>query len=298
MNTKEFVEFSNLFTKVFVYEDSIEIKSLGRTQNIHFSKIVSTSITGFGRNLEINTGSIIKIKFGLSNKEEIKRISDYLNGVIKFDDLKEIRNTVNNDHKKNHIDLFSRTLGNILGVIFIISSFSFFDDSFIVASMIFLTGVLITSFGYKFLKSKLKFNLSKNQRIFIALILLSVGSSTLSLKTFDNFEPSGDTKIVEEKIHIGDEGYLKLGTTTDPDQVICLGSTKEEHEQISKALIAKDYIGILEIPGAFCVGNGTKIQVIDTDYMLRRVRIIETHRDVDQDKLLMSGWVTSDFVSE
>jgi len=95
---------------------------------------------------------------------------------------------------------------------------------------------------------------------------------------------------------IGDNAYLRLPNITDPEQVICLGSTKEDYDQITKALLAKDYIGILEIPGAFCVSNGTKVQVIDSDVFIRKVRIMEGVRDVDKDKVFLSGWTAGEWV--
>ena len=95
---------------------------------------------------------------------------------------------------------------------------------------------------------------------------------------------------------IGEEGYLRLPGITDPEQVICLGETEEDYDQINKALIAKDFIGLMEIPGAFCVSNGTKVLVIDSAVFKRRVRILEDVREVDSDKILMSGWTASDWV--
>jgi len=95
---------------------------------------------------------------------------------------------------------------------------------------------------------------------------------------------------------IGDTAFLRLPGVTGPTPVVCLGSTKEDFTQITKSMLAKDYIGLLEIPGAFCVSNGTKVQVIDSAFTVRRVRILEGVREVDDDKVFMSGWTAMEWV--
>lgn len=99
-------------------------------------------------------------------------------------------------------------------------------------------------------------------------------------------------------VQIGDTAFLRLPGVTGPTPVVCLGSTKEDFEEITKSMLAKDYIGLLEIPGAFCVSNGTKVQVIDSAFAVRRVRILEGVRKVDDDKVFMSGWTAMEWVSK
>lgn len=97
-------------------------------------------------------------------------------------------------------------------------------------------------------------------------------------------------------VNPGEDGYLKLKATTDPDQIICLGDTKESYQEVSKSIMSKDYQGLLENRGAFCVGNGTMVRVIDFSSGLREVRIISTIRDIDKDKVGRRGWTATEFV--
>lgn len=140
----------------------------------------------------------------------------------------------------------------------------------------------------------------KQVRIGCAIIFLIFFISLVASCSSTNKNPqtSQNATNQEEKVKLGEEGYLRVANTSDPDKVVMLGESKEDWEKISKALLAGDYVGILEIPGAFGVGNGTKIQVVDTAVGLRKVRITETYRDIDKDKLLKSGWVAMEFVSK
>jgi len=97
-------------------------------------------------------------------------------------------------------------------------------------------------------------------------------------------------------MQVGDDGFLRIPDVSDPKQVICLGATKDEAGQITSALLIKDYIGILELPGAFCVGNGSKIKLLEKDFPYRRVRIIEGINEVDTDKFGLSGWLPLEWV--
>jgi hypothetical protein len=74
--------------------------------------------------------------------------------------------------------------------------------------------------------------------------------------------------------------------------------TKADESKITKALIAGDFSGILEIPGAFCVGNGSKVKLIEKDFPLRRVRIIQGVNQVDSDKVGLSGWLPYEWVTK
>lgn len=89
---------------------------------------------------------------------------------------------------------------------------------------------------------------------------------------------------------------MRLPDINDPEQVICLGPTKESYDQITKAIMSGDTIGLLEIPGAFCVSNGSKAKLIDQAFAVRRVRIEEGVRPVDSDKIGLSGWVAKEFI--
>ncbi len=99
-----------------------------------------------------------------------------------------------------------------------------------------------------------------------------------------------------ESMKVGDQGYLRIPGYDGTDQNICLGKTKDDAEAIGKALAAKDFLGLLEIPGAFCVGNGSKVQLIDKSFPYRRVRILAGVNDVDKDKVGLSGYLPAEWV--
>jgi len=99
-----------------------------------------------------------------------------------------------------------------------------------------------------------------------------------------------------DNMKVGQEGFLRLPGVTDSTQIICLGSTQDEAGQIGKSLLAKDVLGIVEIPGAFCVGNGTKALLIDKSFPWRKVRITKGVNKVDSDKVGLSGWLPMEWV--
>lgn len=134
----------------------------------------------------------------------------------------------------------------------------------------------------------------KRKRYVILIgFLLIVGIGSLG-----NKNTSTTQTIPTDKISVGDNGFLRLPSNPDPEQIICLGATKEDYEQINKAFYAKDYLGLLEIPGAFCVHNGAKILVVDRTTFSRRVRIMEVAKEVDKDKVGLAGWVQMEFVAK
>jgi hypothetical protein len=106
--------------------------------------------------------------------------------------------------------------------------------------------------------------------------------------------PTGPQAVSE----LGQQAYLRLPSTEDSKQVICLAPDKETHSALQTALMAKDSIGILELTnkGVFCIGNGSKVQVIDRSSGLRRVRIISGVNEVDANKVGRSGWVAMEWV--
>ena len=129
--------------------------------------------------------------------------------------------------------------------------------------------------------------------VFILVVL--IGFMKIDLSS-DNI-PSTSTST-DNTVNVGDPAVLRLPSTTDPTQIICLGSTREDFSEITKAFLAKDYAGLLEIPGAFCVSNGTKVQVIDSAYGVRKVRIFETvraHFRLSRMKVLYSSKVRLSF---
>ena len=126
--------------------------------------------------------------------------------------------------------------------------------------------------------------------LYFIIFIFIVGSSGSN-----NSNPS-PTQTSPSGSSISESGFLRLPNNNDPEQVICLGPTKESYNQIGKALLANDMIGLLEIPGAFCVSNGSRVKLIESSFALRRVRIETGVRPVDSDKVGMSGWVAKEFV--
>lgn len=117
------------------------------------------------------------------------------------------------------------------------------------------------------------------------------GSSTTT-QSVEKSSPFGNYQNVE----VGDNAYLWIEHDPETRGLVCLGRTKDDYDKIGKAFIAKDFIGLLEIPGAFCVGSGSRVQLIEKDFPLRRVRILKGAGEVDSDKVGISGWTAMEFV--
>ncbi len=134
----------------------------------------------------------------------------------------------------------------------------------------------------------------------VANKFIAIGAALITLLFMIGVSSNDSSPSVSAPVpsspQIGETAYLRLPGISDPTQVICLGTTKEEFDQIGKALSANDFAGIMEIPGAFCLSNGTQVKVIDSDVGLRRVRIIKGIRKVDADKVLLSGWTAKEWV--
>ena len=60
--------------------------------------------------------------------------------------------------------------------------------------------------------------------------------------------------------------------------------------------MAKDIGGIMDMPDVFCVSNGTQVQVTDSASSMKRVEITKGVREVDDDKIYLSGWVPEEWV--
>jgi len=99
-----------------------------------------------------------------------------------------------------------------------------------------------------------------------------------------------------QKLSIGEEGIINFREDKNDcsgEDIIILGITKEAQGKISKALLAKDYIGLedLLLSGeAFEVNICTKAKVIDTAFGLRQVRILEG------DNFGKSGWLPYEWI--
>ncbi|KKQ26941.1 MAG: hypothetical protein US42_C0018G0015 [Candidatus Magasanikbacteria bacterium GW2011_GWC2_37_14] len=142
--------------------------------------------------------------------------------------------------------------------------------------------------------------------IILIIILYAIGSQSLSdtnkARQAAKLNNDGSTTSTsaevqnDNNLQVGQDSYLRLPNISDPGQKICLGTTTDDADKITKAMLANDFLGLLEIPGAFCVSNGTKVKLIEKDFPLRRVRIVEGVNKIDSDKVGLSGWVPLEFV--
>jgi hypothetical protein len=99
-----------------------------------------------------------------------------------------------------------------------------------------------------------------------------------------------------QSLVVGDDGFVRIPGVVDSSQNICLGRTTKDADSISQALVSQDYAGLLQIPGAFCVGNGSKVKLIEKDFPYRKVRILAGVKPVDGDKVGMAGYVPAEWV--
>jgi len=147
-------------------------------------------------------------------------------------------------------------------------------------------------------KGKIRKPMSKLMQIFIVMIFTGIVISMViaDSKPDDTSSVANSTPI--DNMVVGDNGYIKLPNDPDTTQKICLGKTIDDAKQISKALSAKDYLGLLEIPGAFCVSNGTHALLIEKSFPWRKARITGTITKIDEDKFGMSGWLPMEWVTK
>lgn len=134
--------------------------------------------------------------------------------------------------------------------------------------------------------------------LFIFLMIILSGASDLQQAAEQAVvaNSGSDNTTDTSEMQVGDSGFIRLPDNSDVSQKICLGESKDDANQITKALIAKDYLGLIQIPGAFCVSNGTPILLIEKDFPLRKVRITGTIDEIDSDKFGMAGWLPLEWV--
>jgi hypothetical protein len=146
---------------------------------------------------------------------------------------------------------------------------------------------------------KPKKELSKKEKIiagfavvFLIIFLITIGGGN---KKSTPISPTPSK--TETSLHIGDEGFLKVGN--DPNQVIYLATDDKAFDDLTKVLLSKDEYGLLELAmqgKVFGVTNGTKVKVIDRAFARRKVRIIQGAKPIDADKVGLSGWVPIEWV--
>jgi len=120
-------------------------------------------------------------------------------------------------------------------------------------------------------------------------------------------ENSGNTNTVvipitfqntntQEKKSVGDNAILDAGENVDP---IFLAVDKDSFDQLSKALLANDTLGVIELADKgkiFGASRGVKVIVTDRETFIREVRILEGVKEVDNDKVGLKGWVPMEWV--
>ena len=137
--------------------------------------------------------------------------------------------------------------------------------------------------------------------LIIVLVLGGLASTPNSPSTTATTATASDTQSAptpKEARTLGQDAYLRLPNNSDPKQVLCLAPTKDVYDEYTKALMAQDYQGILDLSaqGLFCVHNGSEVKVIDTSVVLTRVRVVKGASDVDSDKVGQAGWSASEWV--
>jgi len=154
-----------------------------------------------------------------------------------------------------------------------------------------------TKIAGRFKNKKLK-RASIGCLVFAVLIFVIIFIAAISDKSNSGEKANSSTSAQQKanNMKVGDEGYLRLPDATSTEQLICLGETKEAYNQISRSIAAGDYMGIVQTTGAFCVGNGTKVLLIEKSFPLRKVRIIQGSRDIDSDKAGIAGYLPLEWV--
>lgn len=128
------------------------------------------------------------------------------------------------------------------------------------------------------------------------IILVLVGLA--SIPDSPNPTPASEQSRPKEARTLGQDAYLRLPSNDDPTQLVCLAPTQAVYDEYNKALMAKDYQGILDLQnrGLFCVHNGSEVKVIDTGVGYTKARVVKGVADVDSDKVGQAGWSASEWV--
>lgn len=147
-------------------------------------------------------------------------------------------------------------------------------------------------------RGKISKPMSNLMYVFIVMIFTGIVISMVIADSKPNNTSSVANSTPTDNMIVGDSGYIKLPNDPDTTQKICLGETIDDAKQISKALSAKDYLGLLQIPGAFCVSNGTQALLIEKSFPWRKARITGTISKIDEDKFGMSGWLPMEWVTK
>jgi len=91
----------------------------------------------------------------------------------------------NMENEKNKTLTVSKVFAWIFGVLFLLGGFGNITNNFLAGILFILASAVILPPLYDLVRKKMKLNLSKGLRIFIALILLAVAGSSVGNKTFN-----------------------------------------------------------------------------------------------------------------
>jgi cell division protein FtsX len=145
---------------------------------------------------------------------------------------------------------------------------------------------------------------------FIILVLAIIGMASMSgsknssnsssqqsttIQNTNTREEATQNQNTSQWLSIGEEGILKTGDV-DP---IFLATDEESFDLLSKALLANDTAGVIELAGqnkVFGVSSGSKVKVVDQKTFIRKVRVLEGVKSVDSDKVGQAGWVPVEWV--
>lgn len=205
---------------------------------------------------------------------------------------------MNNQNQSSEVKMkkhrFISMLSTILGIIFLIIGLVVFPKNAISAICLILASFILISPIWKLIQQNIKVHLKRSVKVLIVLVFFSIAISVNTNNQTENL-----SKTTHSGVEIGQNAYLRFPeVSTQESQLICLSGTKEGYAQVMKSIRAKDAVGLLEIPGAFCVQTGVKVLVIDKSVTMTRVKILEAYQDIDKDKVGISGWLPYEWVSK
>ncbi len=195
---KEFIKFQNLFTRVFIYENTIEIKKLFKTDSINKDKIKSVSVSGFGTRLRIDVGAKENLQIDISDKQKIKDLTDHINGSISFNELQSKYKELSVEKSFFDGPFFSSISANIFGGLFLLSSLFIIFSSIIAGILFLLAGLIVFPKTFEFIKAKTKTKFSKKSRVLVALLLLIISGAFIDSKTSSVDVPTVTPTVVKK----------------------------------------------------------------------------------------------------
>lgn len=122
--------------------------------------------------------------------------------------------------------------------------------------------------------------------LFVVVLFLLSGIEIINDKIINDNIDINST----DNLNIGSGVYIKVGLPT-----VYVGTTKEAHEKITKAVLAKDAVGVAQFlrnGDVIQLAEGTKVLVIDFALGLREVRVLEG------DNFGKSAWLPKEWISK